>query len=32
MTLRKAAKLCETAGAQANICNSEKRMGFKLQI
>lgn len=32
MTLRKAAKLCKAAGAQENICNSEKRVGFKLQI
>lgn len=31
MTLRKAAKLCKAAGAQENICSSEKRMGFKLQ-
>lgn len=32
MPLRKAAKFCKAAGAQENICNSGKRMGFKLQI
>lgn len=32
MPLRKAAKCCTAAGAQENICNSGKRMGFKLQI